>query len=94
MVPLEHIDKLLHEVDLRPNLFEAEKINGPMLGQCCEMGRMELGDMPGMSPIFRICRLRTSHLKKDGLSYRNSKCDPKTGLPEYGAWRRGERPSV
>ena len=41
----------------------AEKINGPILGQGCEM-MMELGDMPGMSPIFRS-RLGTSSLRRD-----------------------------
>ena len=44
---------------------------------------MELEDMPGMSPIFRISRLGTSSLKKDRLSLRSSsKCEPKTGPPK------------
>ena len=46
---------------------------------------MELGDIPGRSPIFRICRVGTSHqkIKKGGLSLRRFKCDPKTGLAKF-----------
>ena len=43
---------------------------------------MELGDMPGMSPIFRISRLGTFSLKRVIVILNSSKCDPKTGLHE------------
>ena len=43
---------------------------------------MELEDMPGVSPIFRISRLGTSNLKKVIVLLNSSKCDPKTGLPK------------
>ena len=43
---------------------------------------MELGDMPGMFPIFRISRFGTSSLKRVIVILNSSKCDPKTGLPK------------
>ena len=43
---------------------------------------IELGDMPGMSPIFRISRLGKSSLKRVIVILYSSKCDRKTGLPK------------
>ena len=46
---------------------------------------MELGDMNGMSRIFRISRFGKSCLKRVIAILNSSKCDPKTGLPKICA---------
>ena len=43
---------------------------------------MELVDLPGRSPIGRICSLGTYHLRKAKEGFRDSFCASKLGVPE------------
>ena len=43
---------------------------------------VELVDIPGMFPMFRICRLGTSNPKQVGRGFRGQICDPKLGVPK------------
>ena len=44
---------------------------------------MELIDMPGMSPICRICRLGTFNIKQAGGVFRGRFSYPKLGVPIF-----------
>ena len=46
----------------KPNVVDPKKVNGPKLGQGCEMAWQNLIDMSLTPQIFRICRLVTSNL--------------------------------
>ena len=41
---------------------------------------LELDDLPGRSPIVRICRFGTCHLKKVGRTAKSAFCDQKLGV--------------
>ena len=63
-----------------PSAVGAKKTGISMYLLTSELQGVE--DVPGMSSIFRISRLGTSDLKKDGVVLRSCKDDPKTGPPK------------